>query len=66
MLHLILMMNTMEDSNEKHPKFKVGDRTIVSRYKNIFAKEYIQIGQKTFLSLAKLKIPFHGLMLLVI
>ena len=29
-----------EDSNEKHPKFKVGDRVRISKYKNIFAKGY--------------------------
>ena len=29
-----------EDSNEKDPKFKVGDRVRISTYKNIFAKGY--------------------------
>ena len=29
-----------EDSNEKDPKFKVGDHVIISKYKNIFAKSY--------------------------
>ena len=29
-----------EDSNEKDPKFKVGDQVIISKYKNIFAKSY--------------------------
>ena len=27
-----------EDSDEKDPKFKVGDHVRISRYKNIFAK----------------------------
>ena len=27
-----------EDSNEKDPKFKVGDRARISKYKNIFTK----------------------------
>ena len=31
-----------EDSNEKDPKFKVGDRIRISKYKNIFAKGYTQ------------------------
>ena len=31
-----------EDSNEKGPKFKVGDRVKISKYKNIFAKGYTQ------------------------
>ena len=29
-----------EESNEKDPKFKVGDHVIISKYKNIFAKGY--------------------------
>ena len=29
-----------EESNEKDPKFKVGDHVRISKYKNIFAKEY--------------------------
>ena len=29
-----------EDSNEKDPKFKVGEHVRISKYKNIFAKEY--------------------------
>ena len=30
-----------EDSNKKTPKFKVGDRVRISKYKNIFAKGYV-------------------------
>ena len=35
-------MNTEynENCNEKDPKFKVGDRVRISKYKNIFAKGY--------------------------
>ena len=29
-----------EESNEEDPKFKVGDRVRISKYKNIFAKGY--------------------------
>ena len=29
-----------EDSNEKDPKFKVGDHVRISKYKNIFTKGY--------------------------
>ena len=29
-----------EDSNEKDPKFKVGDRVRISKHKNTFAKGY--------------------------
>ena len=54
-----------EDSNEKDPKFKVGDRVRISKYKNIFAKGYKQnwseeINILSLLSLAKLKIQFRG------
>ena len=38
-----------EDSNEKDPKFKVGDRVRISKYKNIFAKGYTKTGQKKLL-----------------
>ena len=31
-----------KDSNEKDPKFKVGDHARISKYKNIFAKGYTQ------------------------
>ena len=31
-----------EDSNEKDPKFKVGDCVRITRCKNLFAKGYIQ------------------------
>ena len=30
-----------EDSDKKDPKFKVGDRVRISKYKNIFAKGYV-------------------------
>ena len=29
-----------EESNEKDPKFKVGDHVRISKFKNVFAKEY--------------------------
>ena len=30
----------IEESNEKSPKFKIGDHVRISKYKKIFAKEY--------------------------
>ena len=44
-----------EDFNKKDPKFKVGDHVRISKYKNI-----LQIGQKKFLLLIKLKTQFLG------
>ena len=33
-------INTDKETNDKDPKFKVGDRVRISKYKNIFAKRY--------------------------
>ena len=33
-------INTDKETNDKDPKFKVGDRVRISNYKNIFAKGY--------------------------
>ena len=58
--------NTSKKINYKDPKFKVGDRVRILKYKNIFAKGICLIGVKRYLLLKKLKILFHGLMLLMI
>ena len=50
-----------KEPNYKNPKFKVGDDVTISKYKNIYL-----IGPKKFLLLLKLKIMFHGHMLLLI
>ena len=42
MLHLILMLNTMLILMKKDPKFKVGDRVRISKYKKKFSKECTQ------------------------
>ena len=55
-----------DPSNKKDPKFKVGDNVRISKYKTFLLKDILQIGQKKFLLLIKLKIQFLGLMLLVI
>ena len=33
-------INTDKEVNDKYPKFKVGHRVSISKYKNIFAKGY--------------------------
>ena len=48
-----------EDSNVTKRKFKVGDRVIISKYRNIFTKGYTQNWSEAFL-LVTLKIQFHG------
>ena len=54
-----------EDSNEKELKFKVGDRVRISKYKNIFAKGYMQNWSEEVFVVSKIKNMFCGLMLLV-
>ena len=54
------------DSNITKPKFKVGDRVRILKYKNIFAKDTPKIGQKKILLLVKLKTQFRGHTWLVI
>ena len=55
-------INTDKETNDKDPKFKVGDRVRISKYKNIFAKRYTP----SKLLLKKLKMLFRGLILLMI
>ena len=54
-----------EDSNEKDLKFKAGGHVRISKYKNIFAKGYTQNWSEEVFIISRLKIQFHGLMLLV-
>ena len=59
-------INTSKEINNKDPKFKVGDRVRISKYKNIFAKGYMSNWSEKYLLLKKLKILFRRLMLLMI
>ena len=34
-------INFKKESNDKNPKFKVGDHVRISKYKNVFAKRYV-------------------------
>ena len=55
-----------KEVNNKDPKFKVGDHVRFSKYKNIFAKGYTPNWSEEVLRLKKLKIQFHGHMVLMI
>ena len=44
-----------EDSNEKDPKFKVGDHVRISKYKNIFAKGYAPNWSEEVFVVSKIK-----------
>ena len=59
-------INTDKETNDKDPKFKVGDCVRISKYKTFLLKARLQIGLKKYLLLKKLKILFRGLMLLMI
>ena len=52
-------------SNEKYPKWKVGDHIRISKFRNILAKGTLKIGRKKFLLLEKLRMLFRGLTLSV-
>ena len=43
------------DSNEKDPKFKVGDHVRISKYKNIFAKRYTPNWSEEVFVISKIK-----------
>ena len=43
-----------EDSNEKDPKFKIGDHVTISKYSNVFAKGYTQNLSEVFI-ISKIK-----------
>ena len=43
------------DSNEKNPKFKVGDHVKISEYKNIFAKRFVRNWSEEVFVIGKIK-----------
>ena len=45
-----------EESNEKDPKFKVGDHVRISKFKNVFAKGYIPNWSEEIFIVKKIKI----------
>ena len=59
-------INSSKESNDKDPKFKIGDFVRISKYKSIFAKGYVPIRSEEVLWLKKLKTLRRGNMLLVI
>ena len=44
-----------EESNEKDPKFKVGDHVWIAKYKNIFAKRYAPNGSEEIFVIKQIK-----------
>ena len=39
------------ETNSKAPKFKVNDRAIINKYKNVFVKFALKIGEENYLLL---------------
>ena len=54
-------INSSKEINDKDPKFKIGDIVRISKYKNIFAKDYVPNCPEEVFVLA-----FHRHILLVI
>ena len=50
-------INTDKETNDKDPKFKVGDRVGISKYKNIFAKCYTRNWSEEVFVIKKVKNP---------
>ena len=48
-------INTDKKINNKDPKFKVGDRVRISKYKNVFAKEYVPNWSEEVFAVNKIK-----------
>ena len=59
-------IDSNKEVNDKDPKFKVGDHVRISKYKNIFAKGYTPNQSEEVFVIKKVKIQFHGHMLLTI
>ena len=61
-----IYINTDKEINNKDPKFKVGDRVRISKYKNIFDKGYTPNLSEEVFVIKKGKKLFLGLTLLMI
>ena len=59
-------INTDKETNDKYPKFKVGDRVRISKYKNIFAKGYTPNWSEEVFVIKKVKNTVPWIMLLMI
>ena len=59
-------IDSNKEVNDKDPKFKVGDRVRISKYKNIFAKGYTPNWSEEAFVIKEVKIQFHGHMVLMI
>ena len=49
-----------KEVNDKDPKFKIDDHVRISKYKNIFAEEYMPNWSEEIFVISKIKKQFHG------
>ena len=61
-----IYIDSNKEVNDKDPKLTVGDHVRISKCKNIFAKRYTPNWSEEVFVIKKLKIQFHGHMLLTI
>ena len=60
-------IDSSKETNDKNPKFKIGDNTRISKYKKSFAKFYSRNwSEEVFVVKKKLKIVYRGHLLLAI
>ena len=52
---LSMYMNFDKENNYESPTFKVGDNVRISRYKNIFTKDYVLNWSETVFVITKIK-----------
>ena len=55
-----------KEVNDKEPKFKIGDHVRISKIKNIFTKGYLPNWSEEVFVIKKIKILYHGHILLMI
>ena len=55
MIKIIHILILKKELNDKNPKFKVGDRVRISKYKNIFAKGYMPNWSEEIFIIKKIK-----------
>ena len=48
-------INSLKEINDEVPKFKIGDIVRISKYKNIFAKDYVPNWSEEIFLITKIK-----------
>ena len=64
-IYIYIYIDFNKEVNDKDPKFKLDDHARISKYRNIFAKEYTPNWSEDFV-VSKIKSTVHGHILLMI